>query len=140
MPVSTEQKKRKKPVQLTAKSMQYLRDQGYEVGVVEKWIPHVKQRRDLFGILDIVAVKPLSTLGVQCTSDSNVSSRVRKILECPTTTTLMLAGWTILVHGWSKKSDGKWHCRTVDIGKIPISEIREMGLNPFLTRKASTSE
>ena len=57
-------------------------------------------KRDLFGILDIVALKEGKTLGVQSTSLSNVSSRVRKI-ECSVWFEwLRRSNWRIEVHGW----------------------------------------
>ena len=48
-------------------------------------------------------------------SDSNLSSRVRKIEDMPETVeALRNAGWRILVEGW-KKPKHRWVCREVDV-------------------------
>lgn len=52
----------------TELTLKYLREQGYEAQVVEKYNSFTKQRKDLFGLIDIVAMKagePL--LGIQST-------------------------------------------------------------------------
>lgn len=53
------------------------------VQVVEKWIAFAKKRIDLFGIIDIVALRGFRILGVQATSGSNHSSHVDKALASP---------------------------------------------------------
>ena len=77
----------KSPTEL---SLAHLRKGGYHttvygelVGasqVVEHWIPKVKKRRDLFGFIDIVAVRidVLGVLGVQTTSASHLAARIKK--------------------------------------------------------------
>lgn len=90
----------------TQRSLKYLRELGYRAAVTEKWNPHARVRQDLFGIVDILAVKDGETLGVQCTSDSNVSSRVNKIAEHENTEALREAGWRLEVHGWTKGKRG----------------------------------
>jgi hypothetical protein len=65
----------------TARALKHLRSLGYQAQVVEKWNAFAKIRVDLFGCIDIVAVRPgVPVLGVQCTSHSNLSSRVKKSL------------------------------------------------------------
>ena len=54
--------------------MKRLRDAGWRAQVVEKWIPHTRQRLDLFGCIDIIAIKGDITLGVQTTSASNAAA------------------------------------------------------------------
>lgn len=97
------------PTQL---SLRHLRGQGWPlVEVVERWNPHARIRQDLFGLLDIVAVDGdgvwATTLGVQTTSASNVSARVRKLRDAEATRVLLGAGWALIVHGWAKKG-GRW--------------------------------
>ena len=99
----------------TQRSLKYLRDEGYTAEVVEHWNPHARIRQDLFGIIDIVAVKPGETLAVQTTSSAHVAERVRKIAESPNVGVIREAGWTIHVHGWAKKANGRWELRTVDV-------------------------
>ena len=99
----------KPSVSPTQRTLQWLRKNGYAAGVVEKWIPHIKRRVDLFGAIDIIAVRasPPETVGIQCTSKSNMSSRVKKALSIPEISIWKDAGNQMLVVGWSKEVVGK---------------------------------
>lgn len=99
----------------TQRSLKLLRDEGYRAAITEHWNGFAKIRQDLFGIIDILAVKDGETVGVQTTSASNVSARVKKIAKSEATGDLRKAGWTLLVHGWAKGSNGRWTCRIVDV-------------------------
>lgn len=99
----------------TQRSLKHYRDQGYLAGVVEKWNPHAKIRQDLFGILDLVVVGNGETLGVQTTSASNMSARVKKITDSDALAELREAGWKVIVQGWRKNAQGRWVSREVDI-------------------------
>jgi hypothetical protein len=98
----------------TQRSLAHLRQAGYLVAIVEKWNPHARIRQDLFGVLDLVAIKDGQTLGVQTTSGSNVAARVTKIAEADATPALRRAGWSLVVHGWRKAANGRWTLREVD--------------------------
>ena len=98
----------------TQRTLAYLREQGYLCAIVEKWNPHVKIRQDLFGFIDILAIKKDETLAVQCTS-TGVAARVKKIQESEYLSMLREAGWKIYVIGWSKNSKGKYVMRLLDI-------------------------
>lgn len=101
------------PTKLT---LRHLRGEGWPlVEVTEHWNSHARIRQDLFGFIDVIAIRPDETLAVQTTSAANVSSRVRKIADHPNIGFVREAGWRIVVHGWAKKS-GKWVLtREVDI-------------------------
>lgn len=92
------------PTQLT---LRHLTVEGYTAAVVEKWNPHARIRQDLFGFIDVLAVRPGETLAVQTTTAANVASRVRKIGDHPNIAVVREAGWSIHVHGWAKRS-GRW--------------------------------
>jgi hypothetical protein len=98
----------------TQRTLAYLREEGYLCAIVEKWNPHVKIRQDLFGFIDILAIKKDETLAVQCTS-TGVAARVKKIQESEYLSRVREAGWKILVIGWSKNSKGKYVMRLLDI-------------------------
>lgn len=100
------------PTQL---SIRYLRTEGYTVEIVERWNPHTRTRHDLFGVLDLLALRGAETLGVQTTSNGNVAARVRKIAESQHIAALREAGWTLHVHGWRKNKSNRWELRTVDV-------------------------
>lgn len=85
----------------TARSLQVLRQLGYEADVVERWVG--RQRKDLFGCIDIVAVHPtFGILGVQATTTSNMAARVKKIEQEP-----RVGPWIehakLEVWGWAKR-------------------------------------
>jgi hypothetical protein len=98
----------------TQRSLAYLREQGYLCAIVEKWNPHAKLRQDLFGIIDVLAVKDGETVGVQTTSGGNVAARVQKIADCSHVGALRRAGWRLVVHGWRKGANGRYTLREVD--------------------------
>lgn len=52
----------------TEKTLKKLRNEGWQAQVVEKWLQACRRRVDLFGIIDIVAIRDGEILGVQSTS------------------------------------------------------------------------
>jgi len=90
----------------TQRTLKYLRGMGYTAVITERWNQWAKVRQDLFGIVDVLAVRVGETLAVQCTSAPNVSSRVNKIADHESTPRLREAGWKIEVHGWTKGKRG----------------------------------
>ena len=99
----------------TQRSLAYLRDQGYVAEVVERWNPFARRRIDLFSVIDIVCLGDGETIGVQTTSASNVSARVKKITASEHLPALRRAGWRLVIHGWRKNAAGKWVLREVDL-------------------------
>lgn len=91
----------------TSLTLRKLREDGYTAQVVEVWNPHARVRQDLFGFVDVLAVRGSETLAVQATSAPNVSTRVKKIGDSPLIGPVREAGWKIVVWGWAKKSN-KW--------------------------------
>lgn len=90
----------------TERSLKYLRSLGYKATVTERWNQFARIRQDLFGIVDVLAVRKGETLAVQCTSSTNVSDRVKKIADHENTPALREAGWRLEVHGWTKGKRG----------------------------------
>lgn len=103
------------PTSPTQRSLAKLREEGYQVAVVERWNPHARIRQDLFGFADLLAVGNGETVAVQTTSASNMAARIRKIAESDQVPECRKANWRILVHGWRKDSKGKWICRVEDV-------------------------
>lgn len=99
----------------TQRTLARLRADGWLAEVVERWIPGANVRKDLWGFVDVVAIKSGVTLGVQSTSGSNVAARVTKIADSPNLAAVRAAGWRLEVDGWRKNSAGRWVCRTVDV-------------------------
>jgi len=87
----------------TARSLEVLRELGYVAQVVEQTIPHTQIKRDLLGVIDIVAVHhEYGILGVQATSGSNHARRVQKALAEPRLGIWLLAGAHFQVWSWRK--------------------------------------
>lgn len=98
----------------TQRSLEYLRDLGYHCEVVEKWNSFTKQRKDLWGWCDILAIRENEVLAVQVTA-SAVADRIKKIQESTTVALVRKAGIRIEVHGWRKNSKGRYVIRVEDI-------------------------
>ena len=95
----------------TALSTEWLREQGYHVELVEQTnrigTPGAMKvwKTDLFGFLDLLAIRRNEVCGVQVTSWSNVPARIRKITDSPLLPLVRESGIRILVHGWH--ADGR---------------------------------
>lgn len=79
---------------------------GWEfVAIVERWNAFARIRQDLFGVIDILAIRCNSTgcFGVQATSASNVAARMKKSMAEPRLRTWLAAGNRYAVVGWSKR-------------------------------------
>jgi len=105
----------------TARTLKQLRSEGWQCQVVERFCHFSKRRIDLFGCIDIVAIKPSEgTLGVQATSGANTSARVSKAREL--VRPWLEAGNAFQVHGWRKLTRGKkrpvWEPQIVRLGII----------------------
>lgn len=89
----------------SARSLQHLRKLGYIAQVVERFNPFAHVRQDLFGFIDIVAVKEgePGVLGVQATSADHISHRKKKAEAIDALKVWLAAGNKFVVHGWSKK-------------------------------------
>ena len=98
----------------TQRSLEYLREQGYFCAIVEKWNSFTKQRQDLWGWCDILAIRENEVLAVQVTS-TGVAERIKKIEDSPTVAFVRKAGIRIEVHGWRKNSKGRYVLRVEDI-------------------------
>jgi hypothetical protein len=98
----------------TQRSLAYLREQGYHCEVVEKWNAFTKQRKDLWGWCDILAIRKGEVLAVQVTA-SAVADRIKKIQESSTVALVRDAGIRIEVHGWRKNTKGRYVMRVEDI-------------------------
>jgi hypothetical protein len=99
------------PTQLTLK---LLREEGWTVEVVERWIPGANIRKDLFGFIDLVALKGDLTLGVQATSYSNMGARIKKIENAELLSQVRRASWHLWVIGW-RKQNNRWTHKVVDL-------------------------
>jgi hypothetical protein len=84
----------------TKRTLDYLRREGWTCEVVERWNAFARRRVDLFGGIDIVAVRGDTTLGVQCTTATNRSARIKKLRELPGVQAWIRAGNLLWVIDW----------------------------------------
>ena len=98
----------------TQRTLKRLRDLGYTAQVVETWNPHAKIRQDLFGFIDVLAIKAGEVLAVQACAGGDAAKRVRKIGEHPNVGPVRKAGIRIEVHAWRKLASGRYDVRVVD--------------------------
>lgn len=98
--------KRAKPMSCNQLSLEHLAKEGYLAGVVEKRLPRCMITKDLFGFIDIIAVRGGEVLAVQSTSSSNMASRITKIANHENVGAVRESGMRIVVHGWRKTKAG----------------------------------
>ena len=90
----------------TSRSLVLLRRSGCFAAVVERWIPKIDRRADLFGFGDILAVRrgEQGSLIVQATTRPNVSSRLNKAKRRPELAHWLAAGNRFEVWGWYRRN------------------------------------
>lgn len=108
------------PLKAGERSLKYLRADGYEAEVAEKYIARFEgkgenqrggfrggYRRDLFGFVDILAYHPCrpDVLAVQTTSQAQVRPHLRHYREDPELAERIIAwlrqpGRRLVIHGW----------------------------------------
>ena len=103
----------------TARTLAHLRADGWIAGVVERYSHYKRRRLDLFGWIDLIAVRGPETIGVQATTSDNLAARIAKARALPE-----FAVWhqpphrRAVFYGWSKRgATGKrklWTARIVD--------------------------
>lgn len=104
----------------TQRSLKLMRDRGYLVAITEKYNPFAKIRQDLFGFIDMLAIKGDETIAIQTTDGTSVSKRINKIQTLESARLwLESSNRSIVVHGWRKVGPrGKrktWECREVKV-------------------------
>jgi hypothetical protein len=87
------------------RSKAWLARAGYSFQTVEHHDRHSVRTHDLFGCLDLLALRGFQTLGVQTTSSNNVAARRTKVEDSPYLEAMRAAGWRVVVHGW--RTDGR---------------------------------
>ena len=100
------------PTQLSLKK---LKEDGYLVAITEHWNPFARIRQDLFGFIDLLAIKDGQVLAIQTTSKSNMNARVKKIGDSEHIGKIRKCNWQIEVWGWSKNKSNRWELKVIDV-------------------------
>jgi hypothetical protein len=113
----------------TARTLQELRRQGFLAAVVERWLPRVGRKADLWGIGDILAVhlRERQVLLVQVTTAAHVPDRLRRIQARPEMALLLRADVLVEVWGWRKVGD-RWRCRKVAVRAEDLQPVEVQAL------------
>jgi hypothetical protein len=108
----------------TARSLGLLRESGFICEAVEKWIPRLNRRRDLFGGFDILAIHGTrrEVVLIQTTSAGHVADRVAKVQRLPVLPAILAAGVKVSIHGWAYR-DGRWRCRIEEIHAADLPAV-----------------
>jgi hypothetical protein len=93
----------------TQKTMRLLEEQGYKVGIVERVIPRVFIRKDLFGIVDLIAIRPGEIVGVQSTSWNQRLDHLQTLRSSANTVPWLESGAKLLLVSWKKRRAGTRH-------------------------------
>lgn len=86
-----------------ARTLAELRSRGWVAQSVEQTIPRTFVKRDLFGIIDLIALTPDGILGIQVTSGANHAARRTKALAEPRLRAWLDAGGRFAIWSWSKR-------------------------------------
>jgi len=95
----------------TQRTLRALRQEGYICGIAERFNPYAGVmlptgkrsgiRQDLFGFIDIIAIKPIGICGIQSCGQS-FAEHNRKILSNEYAPEWLKAGGSIELWGWRK--------------------------------------
>lgn len=114
------------PASPTSMTLNRCRADGHIATVAEHWVafPPPGHRRDLFGFIDVICLRPDGIVAIQATSNPNLSARVKKIGDerRETAQAWLDAGGQIEVWGWykyKKAEDRKFWRPTIR----PITEL-----------------
>ena len=88
----------------TQRTLAALRKDGYTCAITERWNPHAHIRQDLYGFVDVLAIKPdYGILAVQACAGGDHAKRRTKILAEPRAKLWLECGGRICVCSWTKK-------------------------------------
>jgi len=88
--------------------MRYLRGLGMRVDLAERWIPQARQRKDLFGFADLVALSMShdredgQIVAIQCVN-THLEDHIRKIAALDAAKDWCAAHGGIEIHNWVKR-------------------------------------
>jgi hypothetical protein len=113
----------------TQRSLALLRGRGYAVEKVEQRLTFRGFiTRDLFGCIDLIAVRRGEIVGVQTTSRSNLAARRTKALGSPGLAAWLDGGGKFVLHGWAKAGPRgqrkKWQCSEQELTLTTLEEHR----------------
>lgn len=109
----------------TKRSLDFLRQQGATVEVVEHWNHFARIRQDLLGFADLLVLKPGEPpLLVQVTTRGHQAARADKIISLPAARIWLECGGKIAVHGWAQVgAAGKRKVWDVTVRPVTLADL-----------------
>ena len=88
----------------TSRSLAWLREQGFTAQKVEHWNQYARRTIDLFGVIDLVAIRAgiVGVTGIQTTTGPNVAARKDKCNQAEALKLWLQCGNHFEIHGWAK--------------------------------------
>jgi len=86
----------------TQRTKAKLKAEGVTCQIVERWNAYAKVRVDLFGCIDIIAIRAGKILGIQCTDGTSHSKREEKARLEPRIREWVAAGAGFEVWSWRR--------------------------------------
>ena len=113
----------------TARTLAKLRQSGWVAEVVEKTIPRINIKKDLFNCIDIIAIREnRPVLAIQATTMDHRMERVRKSESLDSTKVWLSTGSRFQVWCWRRLKSG-WTLHRTDFylqdGNIGYGEFNE---------------
>ena len=121
----------------TERTLELYRAQGYAVGKVERWIERTKQRIDLFGCIDLVAIAPIEEsvfdsgrlggiIGLQATSGTHHADHRTKALCEPLLGVWLQSGGRFHIVTWSQRGGvGKRKLWTERVEELTLADFND---------------
>ena len=110
----------------TSRTLEYIRSQGWEADKVEQYNVYSRRRKDLFNVIDIVALGEKGIIGVQSCGQS-FAEHDRKILNEPLALKWIEKGGALMLIGWRKilrKRGGKLKVWTPRVKEYIIEDFK----------------
>jgi hypothetical protein len=113
----------------TARTLEFLRRAGYFPAVVERFIAQAGITQDLYGCIDVVAVKvgEPGVLAVQTTTAEHLAHRLHKAQTRPELRVWLAAQNRFILHGW-KNIAGRWRVRVVELTAADLQGVEVVPL------------
>ena len=127
-----------KRVTSASRTLKYCRELGWDAGVVERFLMYAGpfgKRKDLFGVIDIIALGEGSIIGIQSCGQA-FSEHDKKILDEPMSKKWLEHGGRLQLIGWRKlkvKRGGKDVRWTPRIKEYKLSDFPLPGGNPEMS-------
>jgi hypothetical protein len=113
----------------TARTLALLRREGFIAAPVERWLPTVNKRSDVWGFGDVLAASPGARLVpiVQATTADHVAAQLAKAQARAELAAWPKAGGAFEIHCW-RKCSGRWHVRRVAVQAEDLAAVEVQGL------------